>query len=154
VHSQSLIRGSTNIYLFAFQMKRSLFNNISGLVNTGTVPVLSGKLDGVFINLSTVYSAAAFLGRLCFPLLYREQGCRGGAVSRAACYNLRLIPALGAGSASSLYSSSWLPLSPKQHVCPWSVKHLLFLLLLHLQILISLWETPVFAPYLPHQRCL
>lgn len=33
VHSPSLIGGSTNIYLFAFQMKGSLFNTISDLVN-------------------------------------------------------------------------------------------------------------------------
>lgn len=54
MHSQSLIRGSTNIYLFAFQTKGSLFNNTSDLVNIGTVQVPSGELDDVFINLSTL----------------------------------------------------------------------------------------------------
>lgn len=64
--SPSLIRGSANIYLFAFQMKGSLFNNISDLVNIGIVQVPSGELDDVFINLSTLSIAAAFLRRQCF----------------------------------------------------------------------------------------
>jgi len=66
VHSPSLIRGSTNIYLFAFQTKGSLLNNISALVNIGTVQAPRGELDDVFINLSTLYGAAVFLVRLCF----------------------------------------------------------------------------------------
>lgn len=54
MNSPSLIRGSTNIYLFAFQMKESLFNTISDLVNIGTVQVPGGELDDVFINFSTL----------------------------------------------------------------------------------------------------
>lgn len=127
VRSPGLIRGSTTIYLFAFQTKGSLFNNISNLVNIGTVRVPSRELGDVFINPGALYSAAVFIGRWCFLSLVSPEQVGGLSAKISARFLNQLLKV-----PPNFSPDDRCPCPRNQLSHAWSVKHLLFLLLFYL----------------------